>query len=57
METAMSILTLFLLLFLFAAAALFLLAALYFLLLIPRFRSPDSSALTGYFYAHRDFMI
>lgn len=53
METAMSILTLFLLLFLFAAAALFLLAALYFLLLIPRFRSPDSSALTGYFYAHR----
>ena len=46
---------------LFAAAALFLLAvvfllaALYFLLLLPRFRSPDCSALMGYFYAHRGF--
>ena len=44
---------------LFAAAALFLLAvvfllaALYFLLLIPRFHSPDCSALMGHFYAHR----
>ena len=44
---------------LFAAAALFLLtvvfllAALYFLLLIPRFHSPDCGALMGHFYAHR----
>ena len=46
---------LFPLLILFFAALLFLLAALYFLLLIPRFRSPDFSALMGYFYAHRGF--
>ena len=38
---------------LFAAALFFLLAALYFLLLIPRFRSPDCGALMGYYYAHR----
>ena len=46
---------LFPLLILFFAALLFLLAALYFLLLLPRFRSPDCSALMGYFYAHRGF--
>ena len=39
----------------FAAAVLFLLAALYFLLIIPRFNSPDCSALMGRFYAHRGF--
>lgn len=32
-----------------------LLAALYLLLLIPRFHSPDCSALMGHFYAHRGF--
>ena len=38
---------------LFLAALIFLLAALYFLLLIPRFHSPDCGALMGYYYAHR----
>ena len=44
----MNILLLLLLILLF-------LTALYFLLIIPRFHSPDCSALMGYYYAHRGF--
>ena len=48
---------LFPLLILFFAALLFLLAALYFLLLLPRFRSPDCSALMDTFTRTGDSII